>query len=317
MRHHRKVFSSLLVLLRQVNVIIRALSSGFQPNLKCIHLAFILLLVPTSTLAYQCELTMGYRTSERKPFIHQAPDNSGFYFDLYQRAAKRIGCKLNVLRAPKKRILRELAFGRVDFYPGLSFSVPRSEFTYFIPNGLSTRFIGLSRPELNEITDMNQIAKLGLIMLVAPGSDTLDGLPKNLNTRQPPELDVKDAISLLEEKKGDFYAYEESTLNYYLTRMPAKKLKLHINCCEEIQPMLLGFSKKSPHISFSPNPEFDPTKPESLSNRRLVLKPHSKAAQFATALKQMKKAGITQRLHQLYFDFPKIEGEPKPELASY
>lgn len=291
-------------------------SNKLLAHCNLIALLISTLLYSQFTQAEQCELTMGYRTSERIPFINAAPNNQGFYLDLYERAAKRIGCKLHVLRAPKKRILRELAFGRVDFYPGFGYSQKRNEFTFFIPNGLSTRFIGISRPELEEITSIEQIAKRGLVMLIAPGSDTMDGLPKQLNIRQPPELDVKGAIALLEEKRGDFYAYEESTLRYYLKRMPTKKFKLHENCCEDIQPMQLGFSKKSRHLKLEPNPHFISEQPESLTNKRLRLVSHTRAAQFARALQQMNQTGITKTLHQLYFGFPNEEAT-QSRLASH
>lgn len=280
-------------------------------------LLFLLcLFLAGSVNAKQCELTMGYRTSERMPFIHASPDNQGFYLDLYERAAKRIGCKLNILRAPKKRILRELAFGRVDFYPGFGYSEKRNESVFFIPNGLMTRFIGVSRPDLEDITDIEQIAEKGLIMLIAPGSYTMGGLPKFLNIRQPPELDVKGAIKLIEEKKGDFYAYEESSLRYYLKSRPSKQFKLHINCCEKTQLMQLGFSRKSPHLQLEPNPHFSPEIPESLTNKRQQLVSHTRAAQFAKALNQMNQTGITKRLHQLYFGFSNEE-VTQSRLASH
>lgn len=66
-----------------------------------------------------CVMTMGYRTSERLPFIGDESNNTGFYHELYQAAANKIGCKLNVVRAPKLRILRDLKLGNIDFYPAL------------------------------------------------------------------------------------------------------------------------------------------------------------------------------------------------------
>ena len=70
---------------------------------------------------------MGYRTSERRPFIEQEPNNQGFYYDIYQVAAERVGCKLRVIRAPKLRILRDLKLGNIDFYPGLHFKQSKKE----------------------------------------------------------------------------------------------------------------------------------------------------------------------------------------------
>ncbi|EPJ0791213.1 hypothetical protein ACS1UE_000735 [Vibrio vulnificus] len=35
------------------------------------------------------EIIMGYRTTEKMPYIHAEPSDDGFYFELYDEAAKR------------------------------------------------------------------------------------------------------------------------------------------------------------------------------------------------------------------------------------
>ncbi len=50
-------------------------------------------------------ITMGYKTTQKAPYINQAPDNNGLYYELYSEAAKRIGAELKIVRMPKVHIL--------------------------------------------------------------------------------------------------------------------------------------------------------------------------------------------------------------------
>jgi len=81
--------------------------------------------------ASACQITMGYRTNERAPLIAKAPNNQGLYFDLFSLAAKKVGCQLQVVRKPKKRILKMMRNGEVDFYPGFNFSLKRAKNSFF------------------------------------------------------------------------------------------------------------------------------------------------------------------------------------------
>lgn len=58
------------------------------------------------------EIIMGYRTTAKMPYIHAEPSDDGFYFELYDEAAKRIGATLKVVRLPKLRVLIALEAGR-------------------------------------------------------------------------------------------------------------------------------------------------------------------------------------------------------------
>ena len=71
---------------------------------------------------FACELVMGYRTNARLPLIAAAPDNRGVYNKIYATAAQQIGCSLRIVRKPKKRILKDLQDGLIDFYPGFDFT---------------------------------------------------------------------------------------------------------------------------------------------------------------------------------------------------
>src|SRR5512134_3732230 len=101
--------------------------------------------------AMGCTLTMGFKPDAKLPFIAAAPDNAGLYLDLYTRAAERLGCKLAVVREPKRRIHQWMQEGRVDFYPGMKYSPERAQFALFIENGLPGGRAGLSMADLPEI----------------------------------------------------------------------------------------------------------------------------------------------------------------------
>lgn len=192
-----------------------------------------------------CVITMGYRTSERLPFIGDEPNNTGFYHDLYQAAADKIGCKLNVVRAPKLRILRDLKLGNIDFYPGLNFTEDRAKYAHFIPNGLSERAIGISRAGAADIRSIEQLVNNKMTLLIAPGSYDFGGLPDKIQVRKPPELNVSKALDYLLSNQGDFFIYDQTTLHYYLNDRDPTQFKLHYDCCQSAQEMYLGFSKKA------------------------------------------------------------------------
>lgn len=244
---------------------------------------------------------MGYRTSERRPFIEQEPSNQGFYRDIYQAAAEKIGCKLRVVRAPKLRILRDLKLGNVDFYPGLHFSEERAQFAYFIPNGLSERYIGISRAGAASINSLAQLSQTGMTLLIAPGSYDFNGISKTMSVRKPPELDVPKALDYLLASQGDFFIYDLATLNYYLKNRDISQFQLHPDCCQQPQAMYLGFSKKSRHFRALQNPYYRANLPLSPDNIPSVLAEDSKAYEFARALAIMDAEGETQRIYFNHF----------------
>ncbi|MDK2688370.1 amino acid ABC transporter, partial [Vibrio vulnificus] len=79
------------------------------------------------------EIIMGYRTTAKMPYIHAEPSDDGFYFELYDEAAKRIGVTLKVVRLPKVRVLHALEAREIDFYPGFAFDEERAKYAYWVP----------------------------------------------------------------------------------------------------------------------------------------------------------------------------------------
>ena len=118
--------------------------------------------------AKSCSLTMGYRTNERLPLIAKAPDNNGLYLSLYRQVAMRIGCEFEVIRGPKKRILKQLQDGEVDFYPGFTFNEERSQFAFYIENGLPGGDVGISRSSFINVSQLTDLE--GHTVLQALGS---------------------------------------------------------------------------------------------------------------------------------------------------
>ena len=72
---------------------------------KLLIVALLYLSIVPVILA-DCVLKMAYKEGDKIPLIAKMPDNSGAYFDLFDTAAKKIGCRLEVVRLPKKGYMR-------------------------------------------------------------------------------------------------------------------------------------------------------------------------------------------------------------------
>lgn len=263
------------------------------------------LLIIAGLLAWQaqaqaCEISMGYRTTARMPNINAKPDNSGLYFDLYSRAAQDIGCKLKVVRDPKNRILRALADGSIDFYPGLTFTEVRAKYTFFYDNGIPSANVGLTRKGSGKINRYDDL--VGKVVLVPLGSPGPKVGSLELQYKRPPELSFERAIELILAEQADFYMDEFGTLYYYLVQHPREsELMLHLNCCGGLSRLTLGFSKKSPHFKAVENPDYDASKPLSVYNYPTQAALGSVADQFRLALLSLEARGFTNTLYQDYY----------------
>jgi len=246
---------------------------------------------------------MGYRTSERLPLIAKAPDSSGLYQELYSRAASKIGCTVEVRRLPKNRILRLMQEGKVDFYPGFDFTLARSQYTYYIFNGLPGGHVGISRLEFREINHLSQL--MGKVLLLPQGGSNLlenvDFDVKKIKIKQPPEINITQAVSMIKNYEADFYIYDISSVYFYLSLNKERAIQVHKNCCNGIKPMYLGFSKKSKHILLSKNPNYDASSVMSVDNYPQQLMGGSIAQQLQSALAQMHADGEIKQIYQKYY----------------
>jgi len=241
---------------------------------------------------------MGYRTSLKLPFIEQAPNNQGLYFSLYNKALAEIGCTLTVVRAPKKRILKMLAEGQVDFYPGLGYNPEREQYLHFLKNGLVSNTVIISHQDSPDITQLSDME--GKTLLMAIGANTLGVELFNIAIRNAYDITISSVIKLLEQKRVDYYIYNEDAMRYHLKVNPNKNIKIHL-CCFASQPMHLGFSKRSKYASAHKNDDFNSAIVGSTNNLIEHLNKDTKAYQFKQVLHQMLRSNETEVLREQHF----------------
>ncbi|WP_373973788.1 transporter substrate-binding domain-containing protein [Chitinibacter sp. SCUT-21] len=275
--------------------------------LRSLMIVSIVALAQTAA-AQPCTLLMGYRTTDRLPYIAAAPDNTGLYLDLYTEASRRIGCQLKIIREPKNRVLDSLKIGRIDFYPGLIFSPERGKDFYFLPNGLPSQQVALTRSGLQALNSL-QIMR-GKTLIMAMGGAYKEAIQHGINVRTPPELTIEKAIEMIESSKADVYVDELSSLTYYLNHYPNRnKLMLHPNCCGGVQHFTMGISRQSSNTKYIPNPKFNPYHDVNAENDPLKLAPNSTMSRFSQAVWQLNKEGFTAKLYKKYYgiDMPTLD----------
>lgn len=233
----------------------------------------VLMLVVSSFSSMACEMVMGYRTSERLPNIEEAPNNNGLYKDLYTSALANIDCTLKIVRAPKKRIMKMLIEGKVDFYPGLASSRERAPDIYFIKNGLTSKSAIVTRfdhPEIKSLEDVKE-----KVMLRAFGTNK--ALTQNHKyIRYVTDLSIAQAVKALSEKKADFFQYDKSAVEYYFAKNPSHNMKIHDSFFRETD-VTLGFSKNSIHAQGNPQ---QPSKMHQFEQALKALKKNNELAQI-------------------------------------
>tara|TARA_Y100001956_G_C4125980_1_gene190081 strand:- start:240 stop:1049 length:810 start_codon:yes stop_codon:yes gene_type:complete len=246
-----------------------------------------------------CTLKMGYRTNERPPLISAHPDNSGLYQHFYQTMAAHLGCQLEIVRGPKKRILKLLEDGEIDFYPGFNFNEYRAVYTYYIETGFPGGEVGISRLDFSDINSLKDLE--GSTILQSLGSPNFVRDLENIRIYAVPEMTIDKAVSLLRKKRGDFYIYNRASLLYYLKVSESTDIKVHPNCCGGVEPLYLGFSRRSHHYQETPNPGYDANQDLGPSNFPVSLRPGSKAFQIQKVLKEMKDSGETDLIYSQYY----------------
>lgn len=267
---------------------------------QVIVLAFLLFSLPL----WACEMTMGYRTNAKPPLIAKAPDNTGLYQELFQIALSKMDCNLKVVRQPKARILQGIKRGTIDFYPGLNFSESRAQDIHYLPNGLLDGFIGLTRKNEPDIHSLKDVADRQMVMMVSLGSYDHNADKYGIMVRNPPDFGLKKIVELIVRRNADFHVYNLLAVQYFLQTSPdiAAQLKVHLDCCDKIGSMYMGFSKRSDFISFTLNPEYQVAKPISESNTKYIADKASLANRLSEILIEMQSTGEIRRLYQKYFN---------------
>lgn len=262
------------------------------------QIIFLLLLVLCSSAAISCEIIMGYRTSARLPLIEAVPSNNGLYQAIYTRAAEQVQCTLKIKRAPKKRIIKMLKDGEIDFYPGYGFSPKRSQYFHFIENGLTSHSVIVTH---NSITHVDSLDELNNKILLKPYGGRKSKVEKqNILIRYGQDLSIDDAVKVLEKKQADFFIYNKASIKYYLAKNPDADVKVH-DCCFSSKPMYLGFSKRSQHYQAIKNESYHPKKAITINNLPYKMVESTKVSAFAKALQNLSNSGEIAKLEALYY----------------
>ncbi|WP_372769380.1 substrate-binding periplasmic protein [Pseudoalteromonas sp.] len=241
---------------------------------------------------------MGYRTSARLPLIDAMPSDNGLYKAIFKRAAESINCTLKVKRAPKKRIIKLLKEGHVDFYPGFGFSKERSNDVYFFENGLTSHSVILTHKDIPSIASLNDLNNK--VLLKPYGGRKLEVEQQDILVRYGQDLSISDAVKVLEKKQADFFIYNKASITYYLVNNPKAQVKIH-ECCFDAKPMYLGFSKKSKHFNAITNENYQADKALSFDNLPYKIDEHSKASAFAKAINALSESGEIEILEKRFY----------------
>ena len=267
---------------------------------------FMFFAIPSALFA-DCLLKMGYKEGDKLPLIAKQPDNSGAYLDIFSKAVKSIGCKLKVIRLPKKRLHSKLKSGEIDFYPGASFSEKRATYLYYIENGLTTGQYGITSLNTPEISDFQQVKELDLVWYLELGSSKLE-LSRSLGARKRifREVDIEKMRRLISKGRNVFYVADKELIDYYLKSNGLSALteigvKVHRHCCGGDAPMYMGFSRFSAYFSEIANIKYDQSKPLQPRNFPAIVDSDSVAYRLSQALRKMKNSGETAKIYETYF----------------
>lgn len=246
-------------------------------------------------------IRMGYRTTEKLPYIEAEPNNDGLFIELFSEAATRIGYKLEIVRKPKIRVLEGIKTGKIDFYPLYAYNQERAEYSYWIKSGIEQADIAISRDDVPSLTSINQIN--GLKYLVALGNpDYLTNKDKSsLNIVTIPELSVERALELIKLNRADIYIYERETLQYFIKSNNLTGYKFQPGFYLNPYLSYTGVSRKSKHFSGVKNTNYDPAKGKSIDNFPFIIDKECTFAKFEKALLELEKEGFTQELFRKYF----------------
>ncbi len=261
----------------------------------------IILFLIINIFLYGQSIVMGYRTSERIPLINKE-DNDGLYRDLYTEAFDRLGYDLEIVRLPKVRVLNELDKGNIDFYPGFTFTKERSEYVFFIENGLYNEDVILTRGEVDDFDSLNDLKGLRYARPLGGPEYFQEKFLEDIKVFEYPELNLEQIINLLIYNRADFLIYDYDSLRYYIKENNIIGLKFHKNLLNNKQVMYLGFSQKSKFFQSEINENYDKKKKITPENFPIKLKEGSLAYKLEKVLLEMKKDGFTDSLVNKYYN---------------
>lgn len=260
-----------------------------------------------------CLLSMTYKDIGKPGYMDEAPGDEGLYKVMLSEAVERIGCELRVVRFPKKRTHQQLALGNIDFYPSTGFEEERSDYLFFIPNGLSRHepYLGLAPADVGELSSIKDIEKYGLGWVGEAGST----VQYEADELKVPYFGVSDltygrAIEMLVQGRRIFYRIIEGNYEQFLAETGQPDLRsmgisTHLHCCgSKFQDLYVGISRKSPIYKEEVNPLWDEKQALAADNFPVQLVPGSVAARLANALQEMTLSGRTAALFRQYITEP-------------
>lgn len=268
----------------------------------------ILLALGTNSVSADCVISMVYKDGAKAPLIEEMPKNDGVFNEIFSEAAQRIGCKLDIQRLPKKRLHLLLEEGKLDFYPGASFSEDRAHYLYYLPNGMDTGEYGVTNLSMKEIGSYDELKKLNVIWLMEIGGSPLE-LANSLGVpiQERKFFDLPLVSKFVERSPNINYFYiADKELVEYFPRLTGKSLeqaglKVHKNCCGGDLKMYAGFSRFSPHFKEIPNPDYDKSKKLTPENFPVKVDESCVAAKLGKALVDMETEGMTDKIYSKWF----------------
>lgn len=259
--------------------------------------------------AEQSVLKLVYKDIGKPPYMETAPDNSGLYCDMMNRAVEKIGYKLVVLRFPKKRTYHLLETGEADLYASAVYKDYRARFLYYFPNGLNRYevYYGLTSIDIPEIHNVKEINKFNLTWFVElGGSNVLDAQKYDVDYLETKDIGIDKAMKLIAGKRRCFYRVLQADIGKYLKKKKITSMKevgarLHGKCFKRLEkPLYTAFSRRSPHYSERPNLLFDDTKPVSVENFPVEVVPDSVPDKLEKAFQEMIDSGEIAALERKY-----------------
>ncbi len=275
--------------------------------MKKIFISVVLVLFCISSVyAEKNVIVMGYKDKSKSPLINGKDDNSGLYEELFKNAAEKIGYTLKIVRLPKKRVHIGFKEGTIDFYPGASFSTKRASYLYYLPNGLKTKEVLVSKKDVKNITKMSDVKGSLLTELGSSKSDWDKKYP-GLEIVKMTKLSMDKVVTLINKGRGDFYVADIEVIDYYkkmnsIANYESIGIKVHDKAINKaFVPMYVGFSRKSPLFKEEKNNTYDSTAEIAITNFPTKVSEDCIAYKFSVALDELKKEGSTQRFYDKYF----------------
>lgn len=263
--------------------------------------------------AEPCQISLVYKSKGKAGYMAAAPSNAGLYQALYQEVANALTCTLSIQRYPKKRTHLLLKAGRVDLYPSTGFDMKRSQYLYYIPNGLyrHERYIGLTPPRVTSLSNISEIKDDGLTWIFEGGNTTGQLAEKfQVPYQAITKLSDERAIAMLSKGRKVFYRmiaddYEKYLLEHKVKDLKGLNIRAHKNCCKaKSHRLYTGMSRKSEHYREDINPHYKTNQPVSAENYPVSLVNDSLMFKIAQQMKKLRASGRVEQLYQHYIILP-------------